>query len=70
MIENPRHRTMDEYVNNAENVREYYRKQGEDRMRDQILDLLIFERDRTAGRVHDANGVLAKLIARIQGKIK
>lgn len=37
MIENPRHRTMDEYVNDAERVREYYRKQGEDRVRSQLV---------------------------------
>jgi hypothetical protein len=70
MLDSPRHRTIDEYQSDAERVREYYRKQGEDRMRDQILDLMIFERDRTASGTFDANGVLAKLIAKIQGKIK
>lgn len=70
MLDSPRHRTIDEYQSDAERVREYYRKQGEDRMRDQILDLMIFERDRIASGTFDANGVLAKLIAKIQGKIK
>lgn len=61
---------MDEYLTDAERVREYYRKQGEDRMRDQILDLMIFERDRVADGVYDAKSVLVKLIAKVQGKIK
>jgi hypothetical protein len=62
-------RSLESYHTSAEFTREFYREQGARREHALILELLRAEQVRTAGSVHDAHGVLTKLIERIEGDL-